>query len=127
MNLTTDTFDCFLSGADIEKRLDMEYQRNRVSGYNIAVYGLAESSINKFYTTDREEIKNYFEEASNWILEGKLYFFRDGIIMKVLKDGDSYCCIGPHFTNLQESDEYAFGTTFEGAIENYIHWIKSGR
>ena len=39
--------------------------------------------------------------------------------IKVEKDGDEFCCHGLDFANLQESDNYAFGTTFENAIENY--------
>jgi len=39
--------------------------------------------------------------------------------IKVEKDGNEYCCYGLDFINLQESDNYAFGNTFEIAIENY--------
>lgn len=39
--------------------------------------------------------------------------------IKVEKDGDQYCCHGLDFINLQESSNYAFGDTFETAIENY--------
>jgi hypothetical protein len=37
----------------------------------------------------------------------------------VEKDGDQFCCHGLDFENLQESDNYAFGNTFEDAIQNY--------
>lgn len=37
----------------------------------------------------------------------------------VEKDGNEYCCHGLDFINLQESNNYAFGKTFEEAIENY--------
>ena len=39
--------------------------------------------------------------------------------IKVEKDGNEYCCHGLDFINLQESDNYAFGKTFEDAIKNY--------
>ncbi len=39
--------------------------------------------------------------------------------IKVEKDGSSYCCHGLDFVNLQESNNYAFGDTFEESINNY--------
>lgn len=39
--------------------------------------------------------------------------------IKVEKDGDSFCCHGLDFVNLQESNNYAFGLSFEEAISNY--------
>tara|TARA_R110000803_G_scaffold152583_1_gene217629 strand:+ start:49 stop:489 length:441 start_codon:yes stop_codon:yes gene_type:complete len=39
--------------------------------------------------------------------------------IKVEKDGNAYCCHGVDFVNIQESDNYAFGNTFEEAIKNY--------
>ena len=39
--------------------------------------------------------------------------------IKVEKDGNAYCCHGLDFINLQESDNVAFGDTFEEAIGNY--------
>lgn len=43
--------------------------------------------------------------------------------IKVTKDGNQYCCVGNGFTNLQESDNYAFGETFQIAIDNYRNVI----
>jgi len=43
----------------------------------------------------------------------------DWHVIRVEKDGDQYCCYGQEFINLQESDNYAFGATREGAIEAY--------
>jgi len=39
--------------------------------------------------------------------------------IKVEKDGNAYCCHGLDFVNLQESNNVAFGHTFEKAIKNY--------
>lgn len=40
-------------------------------------------------------------------------------IIKVLEDGDEWCCIGEDFVNLQESNCYAFGKSRQEAIKNY--------
>ena len=40
-------------------------------------------------------------------------------IIKVMKDGNSFCCVGEGFINLQESTNYAFGDTREEAIQSY--------
>ena len=40
-------------------------------------------------------------------------------VIKVMKDGDQWCCVGEDFENLQESGNYAFGSTFDEAIKNY--------
>ena len=39
--------------------------------------------------------------------------------IKVEKDGNEFCCHGLDFVNLQESENYAFGKTFDEAISNY--------
>jgi len=39
--------------------------------------------------------------------------------IKVEKDGNAFCCHALDFVNLQESNKYAFGNTFEEAIKNY--------
>ncbi|MCZ4244964.1 hypothetical protein [Pedobacter punctiformis] len=44
--------------------------------------------------------------------------------IKVEKDGNEYCCHGLDFKNLQESDNYAFGKTFDEAIYNYGELMK---
>ena len=38
---------------------------------------------------------------------------------KVEKDANEFCCHGLDFINLQESDNYAFGKTFNEAIVDY--------
>lgn len=40
-------------------------------------------------------------------------------VIKVQKDGDQWCCVGEDFENLQESRNYAFGPTYEEAVNNY--------
>jgi len=46
-------------------------------------------------------------------------FQKDWWVIKTYKDGDAWCCVGEDFTNLQESECYAFGDTREDAIKNY--------
>lgn len=35
-------------------------------------------------------------------------------------DGDKYCAHYSDFTNIQETDEYAFGDTPQQALQNFI-------
>jgi hypothetical protein len=44
--------------------------------------------------------------------------------IQVEKDGDQFCCHGLDFENLQESDNYEFGETFNQAIKNYGEKMK---
>ena len=37
----------------------------------------------------------------------------------IFLDGDQYCCVGPEFVSMEESDCYAFGSTRDEAIANY--------
>jgi len=39
--------------------------------------------------------------------------------IQVKKDGDCFCCHGLDFQDLQSSNNYAFGSTFEESISNY--------
>lgn len=45
--------------------------------------------------------------------------------IQVEKDGNEFCCHGLDFINLQESNNYAFGETFEKAILNYGNLMSS--
>ncbi len=40
-------------------------------------------------------------------------------IVKVMKDGNAWVCVGDGFIDLQASDNYAFGLTRDEALENY--------
>ena len=37
----------------------------------------------------------------------------------IFLDGDQYCCIGPEFVSMEESECYSFGATREEAVANY--------
>lgn len=39
--------------------------------------------------------------------------------IKCFPDGDAWCCVGLEFEDLQTSDCYAFGSTYDEAIKNY--------
>lgn len=74
--------------------------------------------LNNFATGLKEIVSNQLEELDNNIADiAKV----DSIYFKVTvkKDGDSFCCYGEGFINLQESNNYAFGDTFEDSIFNY--------
>ncbi len=43
--------------------------------------------------------------------------------IKCFQDGNAWCCIGNGFANLQESDNYAFGNSFQDAINQYCHKV----
>lgn len=62
-----------------------------------------------------------WELADKMIREGRIFSKTkiDGkeIEFKCYQDGNSWCCVGPDFENLQESDCYAFGDTREEAIQ----------
>jgi hypothetical protein len=45
--------------------------------------------------------------------------------IKVQKDGNTWCCTGLGFVNLQESENYAFGGTRQEAIDEYEKLMKS--
>lgn len=50
---------------------------------------------------------------------GRNLLDKDWWKIKVEKDGNAYCCHGLDFQDLQSSNNYAFGDTFEEAISNY--------
>ena len=61
--------------------------------------------------------------ADGMIKSGKIFSKTniDGreIIFKCFRDGDAFCCVGEGFENLQESNNYAFGASFDEAIKAF--------
>ena len=39
----------------------------------------------------------------------------------IFNDGGQYCCVGPEFVSMEESECLAFGATREEAIANYLN------
>ena len=62
-----------------------------------------------------------FQYGGSWVCNGcnRSNVQREWWKIKVMQDGNAWCCIGVDFENLQESDNYAFGDTRDQAIENY--------
>jgi len=63
-------------------------------------------------------------DLANGMINGGEIFSKteiDGkkIEFKCMKDGNAWCCVGPDFDNLQESDCYAFGDTRDEAIKAF--------
>lgn len=65
-----------------------------------------------------------WEKADEMIREGKIFSeikTKTGRVkFKCQRDGDSFCCVGFDFVNLQESDNYSFGDTWQEAIDKFI-------
>lgn len=38
----------------------------------------------------------------------------------IFLDGDQYCCVGPDFVCMEETECYGFGATREEAITNFV-------
>ena len=63
--------------------------------------------------------------ADKMIREGKIFSrikTKNGDIeFKCFPDGDSWCCVGYGFVNLQESNNYCFGNTYIEARTSFIN------
>lgn len=118
--ITVTTFDRFYNGQQIQERLGFTPTTNRNIGYNHALKGDDWATAKEQHPCEWDEYADYFLQAEKWIKDGKVYFKCDGLIIKVMPDGNAFRCVGEGFINLQESKNYAFGETFEEAISNYI-------
>jgi hypothetical protein len=121
-------------------------------GFNIRVMG---GTLNDLYKhSDWRSMYGGFLTAEELIKEGRIYYinnfkcecgdyrFQYGgtwvcntcenkgaapwWTIKVVQDGDQYCCVGEDFINLQESTNYAFGKTKEEAKNNYEKLFQKG-
>ena len=119
MKITVTTFDRFYNGQQIQERLGFKPTTNKNIGYNHALKGDDWATAKEHHPCEWDEYAGYFLQAEKWIKEGKVYFKRDEMIVKVMPDGNAFCCVGEGFINLMESENYAFGNTFEEAITNY--------
>ena len=45
---------------------------------------------------------------------------KNDIEFRCFSDGDTFFCIGPEFINLQESDNYTFNKTWQGAVDEFV-------
>lgn len=72
-----------------------------------------------------------WDAAEKLISEGKIFsvyrfeylprctLWPEWWVVKVYKDGNEWCCVGEGFENLQESENFEFGSTRNKALENY--------
>lgn len=119
MKITVTTFDKFYNGQQIQERLGFVPTTNKNIGYNHALNGDDWATAKDNHPYEWADYAGYFLQAEHWVQTGRVYFKRDNLIIKVMPDGNAFCCVGEGFINLQESDNYAFGNTFEEAIENF--------
>lgn len=124
MKMTATTFDRFYNGQEIQELLGERPIAAKNIGFNCALNGIDWAMAKSEYPHEWDDYAGFFLQAENLIKEGILFFKRCGLIIKVMKDGNSFCCVGEGFTNLQESNNYAFGDTFENAISNYERKFK---
>ena len=56
---------------------------------------------------------------------GRSRLEKDWWTIKCFADGNAWCCVGPDFEDLQASDCFAFGDTYDAAIAAYGHLMIS--
>lgn len=104
---------------------ESKYDRASVAGWELANRMIEDGRIFyvhnfhlKPFTPDRCFA---FQYGGTWVCNGcgQKDLLREWWKIKVMKDGNAWCCIGTGFEDLQASDNYAFGNTRDEAIENY--------
>ena len=77
--------------------------------------------VHNFHSTHSDCKVNAFQYGGFWVCNkcGQKDVDKPWWIIKVIQDGDAWCCVGESFINLQESDNFAFGKTREEAIQKY--------
>ena len=106
--------------------LDITQPKEVIRGYCKAENMIADGEVYYVHNFHKIECTGHrpsdaFIYGGFWVCTscGKKSIDKPWWIIKVERDGDSWCCKGENFINLQESDNYAFGTTREEAIRNY--------
>ncbi len=77
-------------------------------------------SVHNFHSLSYPE-GHAFKYGTTWACNycGKAQLDKPWWEIKVYKDGNQWVCVGKDFTNIQDSDGYAFGSTREEALNNY--------
>jgi len=93
----------------------------RHHGWNRADRMAREGKIYAVHVFPHDCSGHAFQYGGYWVCNtcGRKGVDKDWWQIKCSKDGDAWCCVGPGFENLQESDNYAFGDTYDAAIEAY--------
>jgi len=118
-----------VSFAGFNRRISGETSCNGIIGRMYAGWTLADDMIRKgklfsvhnFHHSHGDCSGFAFQSGGTWVCNtcNRSHLDRPWWVIKVLKDGNAWCCIGEGFENLQESENYAFGDTREEAIKNY--------
>ena len=114
-------FNSFIMGYDQPKPNDHHDYGERIQGYDYAESMAKDGKIAFTYKFKCECGGYPFQYGGFWVCNscGGRDVNEDWWIIIVEKDGNEYCCHGLDFTDLQESNNYAFGKTFKEAIKNY--------
>lgn len=117
-------FNQFIGGADEPKKSDYgshEQWYAELQGYEYAK-DMAKRSGIAFTHKFKCGCGGYaFQYGGFWVCNkcGNKGVDKEWWKIKVEKDGNQFCCHGLDFEDLQSSNNYAFGETFETAINNY--------
>ena len=107
-----------------------DYLSNSASGYKRGGFNCRLFGDSRSETMQGASGAIWAETNAGWYIADKM--IRDGKIFSEVKtskgsvefkcyaDGDSYCCVGKGFVNLQESNNYAFGDTWQDAIDAFL-------
>jgi hypothetical protein len=114
-------FNMFIMGHDKPKPNDYYDYSARSQGYEYAEQMAKKCEIAFTYKFKCKCGGYPFQYGGFWVCNscGNKNVDSEWWKIKVEKDGNEFCCHGLDFVNLQESDNYAFGKTFEEAIKNY--------
>lgn len=96
--------------------------REMYGGWALADRMINEGKLFYIHPFHHLECRGYaFKYGGSWVCNtcNRSGVDRDWWKIKVMQDGNAWCCVGLEFENLQESENYAFGNTREEAIENY--------
>ena len=114
-------FNMFISGHDRPRPNDCYDYSDRVQGFDFAVKMAKEDSIAFTYRFDCSCGGHAFQYGGFFVCNscGGKGVDKDWWKIKVEKDGNSYCCHGLDLVDIKESDNVAYGDTFEESIKNY--------
>ena len=120
-------FNQFISGMGEPKRGDYGDKSQwyaEQQGYDCAKKMAKEEGIAFTHIFKCSKDKSYchpFSYGGGFVCNscGRNNLNKDWWKIKVEKDGNSFCCHGLDFQDLQSSNNYSFGDTFEEAISNY--------
>ena len=114
-------FNMFIGGHDRPRPNDCYDYNERTQGFDFAQKMAKENSIAFTHRFKCNCGGHAFQYGGFFVCNscGGKGVDREWWKIKVEKDGNAYCCHGLDFINLQESDNVAFGDTFDEAIKNY--------